>query len=169
MIFHEERLNGLQIDIANCAIAIAKAFKEQMNRDTILIWGYRSPLTQEAMWEEGRMKNAAGQWVIINGKNVVTDAFPGLSPHEYACAVDLWIMWPDNSNVDWNYKPINKPGEPFIPSPQNIIANVCKNFPSILWGGNYEGAFKDIDHIEFREWEDVKAGKLKISTYPPQS
>lgn len=156
MIFHPERINGLQIDVANCALAIAAAFKEKLGRDTFFVFGYRSNDVQLSIWEEGRMKNAAGQWIVIDPKKIVTNAPPGMSPHNFACALDLWVMLPDNSNVDWNH-----------PQAAQILGETARTFKNVLWGGDYTGSFKDIDHIEFRAWPQVKAGTLKIETYSP--
>jgi len=157
MIFHRERLNGLQLDVANCALAIANAFKKQLDRDTFIVFGYRSNEAQQALYEEGRtLQNEV--WVVSDASKIVTNAPPGLSAHNYACAVDLWVMNTDNSNIDWDniYA-------------RSILGTTARQFDTILWGGDYTGSFKDIDHIEFKDWLQVKAATLKIDTYQAPS
>jgi hypothetical protein len=153
MLFHPERLNGLQLDVANCATAIANVFKKQLNRDTFIVFGYRSNEEQQQLYGQGRtLQN--NEWVISDVTKIVTNAPPGLSAHNYNCAVDLWVMKADNSDIDWDniYA-------------KSIIGTTSLLFENILWGGNYTGSFKDIDHIEFTNWQKVKARTLTIQTY----
>jgi hypothetical protein len=156
MLFHPERLTGLQLNVANCALAIAAAIKKQLDRDTFIVFGYRSNDDQQKLYEQGRtLQN--GEWAVTDVTKIVTNAPPGLSAHNYNCAVDLWVMKADNSDIDWDniYA-------------KSIIGNTARQYDTILWGGDYTGSFKDIDHIEFKEWQQVKDGTLTIQTYPPQ-
>ena len=94
MIKYKERLNGINSLLIQCVENISSRTKLELNRDIIVVFGYRSPEQQQALYNQGRTSP---------GK-IVTNAKSGQSAHEYYAAVDIWIMSENNKTIDWNNK-----------------------------------------------------------------
>ena len=54
-----------------------------------VIQGLRSWNDQLALWAKGRTQNADGSWTVTDRSQVVTDAPPGSSWHNFGLAVDV--------------------------------------------------------------------------------
>lgn len=140
-IKHEERLNGVDITVVGCVESLAEKVLKEMNRDLIIIFGYRSNEEQTKLYNQGR--TTAGK--------IVTNAKAGQSPHNYACAVDCWVMDSDGKTIDWT-NPVYK--------------NICREHAmtvadKIVWGGSFKSII-DFPHWEKRTWRNVRAGTKKI-------
>lgn len=138
---HEERLIGVDIRVVACIESLAEKVKKQMDRELIIIFGFRSLEQQTKLYEQGR--SAPGK--------IVTRAMAGQSPHNFNCAIDTWIMSEDGSSIDWN-------NSEFIDILKSHAASVSNK---IVWGGNFQ-SLSDKPHWELKSWRMVRAKVEKI-------
>jgi len=140
-MIHEERLIGVDIRVVACIESLAEKVKKEMNRELIIIFGFRSLEEQTKLYEQGR--SAPGK--------IVTRAQAGQSPHNFNCAVDTWVMSADGKSIDWN----------------NIeFKNIARSHAAavsdkIVWGGNFQ-SISDFPHWELKNWRMVRAKVEKI-------
>jgi len=134
MIKYKERLNGINSLLIQCVENISSRTKLELNRDIIVVFGYRSPEQQQALYNQGRTSP---------GK-IVTNAKSGQSAHEYYAAVDIWIMSENNKTIDWNNKNFPK-----------IIKEEVEKIKGLTWGGNFK-SIKDMPHIELTNWKSLR-------------
>jgi len=141
MIIHSERLEGIDIRVVSCIEQLADKVMSRLNRDLIIVFGYRNLDEQTRLYNQGR---------TTDGK-IVTNAKAGQSPHNFNCAVDCWIMNEHNTLIDWN----------------NIAyKDLCREhattvFNKIAWGGNFHTII-DYPHWEYKNWRMVRAMVEKI-------
>lgn len=136
MIFHEDRLNGIDIRVVACIESLAEKVMKQMNRDLIIVFGYRSLEEQDKLYQQGR---------TLPGP-IVTRAQAGQSPHNFDCAVDCWVMDEHSKAIDWN---------------NEQYKNICRSHAAsvsdkIVWGGTFI-TLKDFPHWELKDWRLVRA------------
>ena len=137
----EERLIGVDIRVVACIESLAEKVKKQMDRELIIIFGYRSLEEQTKLYEQGR--SAPG--------NIVTRAQAGQSPHNFNCAVDCWVMSEDGKSIDWNNSDF-----------KNIArSHAAAVSDKIVWGGNFQ-SLSDMPHWELKSWRMVRAKVEKI-------
>ena len=139
-MLHSDRLNGIEITLVDCIYRIAARTLHELNRQVIIIDGKRSSEQQAKNYAQGR--TAPGK--------IITNAPAGSSPHEFACAVDLWIMSEDGKTIDWNNQDFHA-----------ILQEESAANQHIVWGGTFQH-LKDYDHLEYKEWRDVRTGMRKI-------
>jgi len=138
---HENKLIGIDIRVVACIESLAEKVKKEMNRELIIIFGFRSLEEQTKLYEQGR--SAPGK--------IVTRAQAGQSPHNFNCAVDCWVMSEDGKSIDWN----------------NIeFKNIARSHAAlvsdkIVWGGNFQ-SLSDFPHWELKSWRMVRAKVEKI-------
>jgi hypothetical protein len=150
-LLHQERLIGIEINVVNAMFAIAAQVEKQFKIDVTIEQGIRTAEYQHNLFIQGRTL-INGVWTITNQSEVVTYADSGTSAHEYACACDCWCLKAGDTAMDY--------GNIYMAS---IIKNVADANPILRWGGYFPEP--DRDHIEFANWEQVKAGTLTIQTY----
>lgn len=133
MIKHSERLEGIDPLVIQCANNISNRAQLELNRDTIIVFGYRSAEQQTALYNQGR---------TTPGK-IVTNAKAGQSAHEYHAAIDIWILSKDGS-IDWNNKDFAK-----------IISEEVHKMDGLTWGGDFH-SIHDAPHIELTNWRNLR-------------
>ena len=141
MILHPERLEGVDIRVVSCVEQLADKVMTRLNRDIIIVFGYRNLEEQTRLYNQGR---------TTPGK-IVTNARAGQSPHNFNCAVDCWIMDEHNKNIDWN---------------NAAYKDLCREhattvFNKITWGGNFHTII-DFPHWEYKNWRMVREMVEKI-------
>ncbi len=111
--------------------------------------GYRSFERQADIFGQGR------PWYTWNGKNcgsngnVVSNAMPGQSVHNYGLAVDYFLTTDDGQDSIWT-----------VNHNWKRVAEIAKGL-GFTWGGDWT-SFKDYPHLELTgglTWRDLKAGK----------
>lgn len=116
---------------------IERAYNEGINVQ--FSSGYRSFAEQRKLFNQGR--TASG--------NVVTNAEPGQSVHNYGLAADFFLTTHDGSAATWT---VNKEWR--------RVADIAKQL-GFRWGGDWK-SFPDSPHIDLADglsWRDLKAGK----------
>ncbi len=79
---HLERLDQMASFLQVPAHEFIIALKKDLNISMFVIYTWRSPATQQSLFEQGRaIDRETGEWVITAPKLVVTNAAPGQSPH----------------------------------------------------------------------------------------
>lgn len=152
MILHPERLNGINKLLIDFAHNIANKTTAQMQRDVLIVYGYRSNALQTALYAQGReplakvneLRHNAGTYPIseIDNKHTVTNAPAGASPHNYYNAIDIACM-KDGSKKDIDWNNFNF---------WNLVENEVKINPLLYWGGWFK--FVDKPHIEIKDWKN---------------
>lgn len=92
-------------------------------------YGLRSIAEQDKLFSEGRSSDG----------HIVTDARGGESPHNYGCASD-WTLWDESGAPIWMGSK-----DPRWKEYTEAIEKA-----GLYWGGDFPGAFKDIDHNELK-------------------
>jgi peptidoglycan LD-endopeptidase CwlK len=100
--------------------------------------GYRITLTsgrrtmdeQQALYNQGR--TAPG--------NIVTNAKPGESPHNYGQAIDFGFVNPVTGTLSWDNN-----------APWAAVAQIGKGL-GLVWGGDWS-SLKDLPHLETTTWQ----------------
>ncbi|WP_158738614.1 peptidoglycan-binding protein [Alteribacillus sp. YIM 98480] len=116
---------------------IEKAYKEGIYAQ--ISSGYRSNKEQQRLYNKGRTTSG----------NVVTNAKPGQSVHNYGLAIDFFLVSEDGNQALWT---VNKEW--------HRVAAIAKSL-GFSWGGDWT-SFKDYPHLELTgglSWRDLKAGK----------
>jgi hypothetical protein len=112
--------------------------------------GYRTFKAQDDYFHLGRDQNAAGEWVVVNKRVIVTDARGGESGHCYGCATDWTIfdghkaLWPKKDDPRWKE-----------------YLDALAKIPRLRSG--HEFSWDDVDHNELKiaiSWKDVHAQYL---------
>lgn len=101
--------------------------------------GYRSNAEQQRLYNQGR--TTAG--------NVVTNAKPGQSVHNYGLAIDYFLVSDDGNTALWT-----------VNAKWRRVAAIGKSL-GFSWGGDWT-SFKDYPHLEYTKgltWRDLQAGK----------
>lgn len=138
MIKHIERLIGIDEALIECLNRISARCEAELKRNVIVVFGYRSPDQQQALYDQGRTKPGS----------IVTNAKPGQSAHEFHAAIDCWVLSEDEKTIDWSNKEF--PG---------IIREEVGKSPGLTWGGNFKN-FKDNPHIELTNWRILRPAPL---------
>jgi len=97
--------------------------------------GYRSPERQAELYAKGR--TAPGPRV--------TNARPGLSPHQWGCACDFIFIGEDGKRTyegDWKE------------------FGCCAERAGLVWGGNFS-SIPDRPHVEYGQWRSVRAAQWR--------
>lgn len=145
MIKYKERLNGINSLLIQCVENISSRTKLELNRDIIVVFGYRSPEQQQALYNQPTDgKDNDGDGKIDESDEKVTNAKSGQSAHEYYAAVDIWVMSQDNKTIDWSNKSFPK-----------IIKEEVAKIKGLTWGGNFK-SIKDMPHIELTNWKSLR-------------
>jgi len=134
MIKHEERLSAICEPVANTVRDIAEDAAQKLKRDIIVIFGARTPQEQEILYAQGRTSPG----------NIVTNAKPGQSAHEFNCAADIWIMDATGTKIDWKNAEF-----------ADLIKDNISKRTDITWGGDFQ-SIKDYPHIELKDWRRFK-------------
>lgn len=115
----------------------------------IIVYGARSPAIQLGLFRKGR-KFEDGQWRIIG--DIVTRALPTQSPHCYAAAVDVALVWDETG--EW--LPDNSPEwETVCTTAERHGCSSGHRWPSKV--------LRDSAHVEIGGWQAlVKAGTLRL-------
>lgn len=117
--------------------------------------GWRNPQRQLELWAKGRAV-INGRWQIVDDSKVVTKAPPGSSPHEYAEALDVPLVWatgekrgqwlpgglPKARDRRWEY---------YIGAEAEDLG--------LEWGGRWP--FFDGAHVESKIWEQHRAKRRR--------
>ena len=153
MILHPERLNGVKKLLYNFASKVAFKTLDKLNRNILIVYGYRNNGLQTALYAQGRedlskvneLRHIAGTYPITEKENkrTVTNANAGQSPHNYYMAIDIACMKEKSiKEIDWNNVSFWK-----------IVEKEVAHCPELFWGGN----FKIIDkpHIEIKDWKKI--------------
>lgn len=101
--------------------------------------GYRSNAEQQRLYDKGRKTSG----------NIVTNAKPGQSVHNYGLAVDYFLTTYDGSKATWT---VNKEWR--------RVAEIAKQL-GFQWGGDWK-SFPDNPHIDLAvglSWRELQAGK----------
>jgi len=93
--------------------------------------GYRSPERQADLYAKGR--TAPG--------NIVTNAKPGTSAHQWGCAVDMVFL--------------TEGGKPTYEGDWDRFGALVEQV-GLVWGGHFK-SIKDRPHLEYKDWRRVKA------------
>lgn len=126
-----KNINDCQEDLI-IAFSNTKEIFENRHPDikVICTQSYRSPQTQNALYEIGRSKPGS----------IVTHAKAYESPHNYYPALAFDVAFIKDGKADWSDKYFKEFNDILI------ISN-----PNIRWGGNF--SFKDLPHWEHKEWK----------------
>jgi peptidoglycan L-alanyl-D-glutamate endopeptidase CwlK len=99
------------------------------------------------LYQQGRVQQEDGSWIIVDPSHVVTKAMPGESPHNYGMAFDVCFLGGEpypQSNLRW--QEIGEIGEGL----------------GLSWGGPLGVADKftwDRPHFERRDWKAAVKAK----------
>lgn len=120
----ENRLSQVHPEVARMARQlITLAYSN--GYEIIITQGYRTFEEQNELYAQGRTK--AGQ--------VVTNARGGESMHNFKCAVDIAVLFPDG-DIDWDSD-----------DKYTAIGHLAESI-GFEWGGSWTG-FKDLPHMQY--------------------
>jgi len=97
--------------------------------------GYRSPERQGELYAKGR--SAPG--------NIVTNAKPGHSPHEFGCACDFVFL--------------TEGGKATYEGDWATFGRLAQE-ANLVWGGKFK-SMPDRPHVEYKDWRAVRAAGWK--------
>jgi peptidoglycan L-alanyl-D-glutamate endopeptidase CwlK len=103
--------------------------------------GYRDNKIQEKYWKKGRDDKGN----IINQAEVVTNAKPGTSLHNYGLAIDVLPVQKLNNQEAATYWP--------------EFGKLAKEM-GLIWGGDFKG-LKDYGHVQWKLMSDIAKGNYK--------
>ena len=112
---------------------IIEARKEELSVG--LHMGLRSWETQEKLYAKGRKKKADGTWIVVNDKEIVTNALPGKSWHNYGLAGDIVFK---TSTGKWTWAKTN---------PWHKLGEIGEKH-GLTWGGRWKTIF-DGPHFQY--------------------
>ena len=96
---------------------------------------------QMHLYAKGRIRTATG-WEVVDRKQVVTNAMPGQSPHNYGAAFDVAFRSHDPYPRDERlWEAVGLVGE----------------MVGLAWGGRWHGLV-DRPHFERKDWRSLKRG-----------
>lgn len=142
----EKKLVGLHPKVAYYAQKVI----EQAFSEGILVQitqGLRTIAEQQALYDQGRTKPG----------NIVTNAKPGTSYHNYGLAVDYVLLSDDGKTALWT-----------VNTKWKRVAAIGKSY-GFAWGGDWT-SFKDYPHLEMSfglTCTQLKAGKKPPTWTPP--
>lgn len=154
MILHSERLNGVNKLLIDFIHPVANKATTQLNRDVLIIYGYRSNSLQTALYAQGReplvkvneLRHLAGTYPITeaDNKHTVTNSSAGSSPHNYYNAIDIACMKAGSkSEIDWNNLNF-----------WHLVEKEVTAQPLLYWGGWFK-SFPDKPHVEVKDWKKL--------------
>lgn len=94
---------------------------------------FRTIADQAKIYAIGRTTAGMSPTAALPMGEIITDAPPGSSYHNYGLATDLGIVLA-NGSISYNFD-------------YGKFANIGEQW-GITWGGNFPGKFKDYDHFE---------------------
>lgn len=89
------RLTTVYPDVAERWLAVREEFWDVHNLQLRVSQALRTFQEQWAIYAQGRRKNEACQWIVVDPKKVVTNAKGGESLHNYGLALDSAFMGDD--------------------------------------------------------------------------
>ncbi|MED0737618.1 M15 family metallopeptidase [Aneurinibacillus thermoaerophilus] len=109
----------------------------------LITQGNRTFKEQEEIYAKGRRKNPDGSWTVVNKKEIVSNAKPGESYHNYGIALDFALYTPDGKQVVWDMN------TDFNQNHQKDWMEVVQMFKArgFEWGGDWR-SFKDYPHVQ---------------------
>ncbi|CAH0165180.1 Peptidoglycan L-alanyl-D-glutamate endopeptidase CwlK [Peribacillus frigoritolerans] len=121
--------------------------------------GYRSLEEQASLYGQGRVYSYKGKNYSNLAKQIVTNAKPGQSYHNYGLAIDFFIVSDDGRRAIWT-----------VNSKWQRVAAIGKEL-GFIWGGDWS-SFKDYPHLEMTgglSYKQLQAGKKPHITSPKTS
>lgn len=109
-----------------------------------ITWGYRSPVKQNELYQQGRDKNGN----IISKKDVITyvDGYDKKSKHNYNPSHAVDIICYINGKHTWDSKIYKKVATNIMDIAEDLfLSGAIKN--RIIWGGNWN-KLKDWPHFQ---------------------
>lgn len=161
------RLEGIDINVVACVDAVADIMQQEYGRDITVMQSHRSHIHQKAIYAQGRetleivnrLRREAGLPPITAKENkVVSNARVGSSPHEFGCAVDIWVLSADNKTVDWDNEDMLNAMERAVAAQKGRVA----------WGAKFK-SIKDNPHLELTWWREVRDGIRAIMPHTTES
>ena len=106
---HLERLDGLALFLHQPALKLIEQCDAKLNRKLLVVSGWRSVQEQMLNYQKGRaMNRETGDWEVADKSLVVTNAKPGMTPHNIigldgrraSLAFDV-VPLRDDGSADW--------------------------------------------------------------------
>lgn len=136
-MINSRKLEDLHPKVAAMAKEFIKKCKA-VGIDLLVTSTYRDAASQQALYNQGRTTPG----------NIVTNAKPGQSWHNWRCALDFAPL--RNGKIDWNdTKTFTRCGE---------IAESC----GFSWAGRWKGRLRELAHVQYTgglTLADFRAGK----------
>lgn len=148
-------MGAVNSTVKNYALEVVRRAHKQGIK-VIITSGLRTMEEQARLYGQGRSSYLyRGKQYGNPKKNVVTQAKPGQSVHNYGYAVDFALML-DNGAVVWD---MNRDDNKKNGSDWREVASIAKQL-GFSWGGDWK-SFKDYPHIDYGglTWQQLQAGK----------
>lgn len=138
------KLDTLEPDFSDMVVALIQAAEGVTGRKWVCTSGRRTMEEQRAIYAQGRTKPG----------NVVSNASPGSSAHNYGLAADLAPLGEDG-RIDWQ-------------APRVIWENMADIAEEMgLTAGAHFKTITDFPHVEHPLWKEQrelwKAGKIQVA------
>lgn len=148
-----QRLSGLYPALGSLIVQVLQELNNVFQLRFYVLSGLRTYEQQEECYSKGReLKD--GFWIVTNEKEIVTNAKPGYSWHNYGLAADLVLdLDAGHPGVKLTWQEIvdsNKDGaNDWLTLGMAVMSN------GLIWGGSFK-TIKDVPHVELHPGIEIK-------------